>query len=124
MKWSKLKRLLLPKGPGPPAVIVDDDGVTLWLGGKAHSRILWSQLTSVDIGIVTAPEMDYSEAFWGLTGDGAEVIVPVEVIVNAGQLNSKLFKLPGFDMEMYHRAREAESQGLPGEFVCWRKSNA
>jgi hypothetical protein len=104
--------------------LLDDAGVTIWLGGKAHSGILWPQLTSVEIGIVTAPEMDYSEAFWRLTGECVEVVVPVEVIVNAAQLNARLFKLPGFDMEMYHRARDAESQSLPGEFVCWRESHA
>ena len=118
------KKQLPPEAYGPPAVVLDDEGVTLWLGGEAHSCILWAQLASVDIGIVAAPEMGYFEAFWGLSGEGAEVIVPVEVIVNADQLNDRLFKLPGFDTEMYHRAREAESQGLLGGFVCWRKSNA
>jgi hypothetical protein len=109
---------------GPPAVVVDDEGVTVWLAGEAHWRILWSQLASVDIGIEAVPEMGYFEAFWCLTGDGAEVVVPVEVIVNADELNNRLFELPGFDMEMYHRAREAEAQGLTGEFICWRKGNS
>lgn len=124
MKWSKLKRLLFSQGSGPPTVLLDDAGVTMWLGGKAYSRILWSQLTSLEIEIVTAPEMGYSEAFWRLTGECVEVVVPVELIVNADELNARLFELPGFDMEMYHRSREAESQGLPGEFVCWRESHA
>ncbi|MCA1849696.1 MAG: hypothetical protein LC672_01255, partial [Acidobacteria bacterium] len=79
------KKQLPPEAYGPPAVVLDDEGVTLWLGGQVDSRILWSQLASVEIGIVTAP--DYSEAFWRLAGEGAEVVVPVEVIVNASQLN-------------------------------------
>ena len=113
---------LPPEAYGPPAVVLDDEGVTLWLGGKADSRILWSELDSVEIGIVTAP--NYSEAFWRLAGEGAEVIAPVELIVNASQLSERLFELPGFDAETYRRAREAESQGQLGEFVCWRKSKA
>ena len=109
---------------GRPTVVLDDEGVTLWLGDEEDSRILWTQLASVEIGIVGAPEMVYFEAFWGLTGDGAQVVVPVELIVNSELLNERLFQLPGFDMEMYRKAREAEAQGLIEEFTCWRKSNA
>ena len=115
---------LPPEAYGPPAVVLDAEGVTAWLGGEAHSRILWSQITLVEIGIVAAADLDYSEAFWRLAGEGVEFIAPVEVIVNANQLNDRLFTLPGFDMEMYRRAREAEAQGQLAEFVCWRKGNA
>ena len=113
-----------PEAYGPPAVVLDDEGVTLWLGGKADSRIHWSQIDLVEIGIVTAADSEYAEAFWRLAGEDVEFIAPVEVIVNAIQLNEKLFMLSGFDMEMYGRAREAETQGHSAEFVCWRKGNA
>lgn len=113
-----------PEAYGPPAVVLDEEGATVWLGGEAYSSILWSQLASVEIGIVTNPGLSYSEAFWRLAGGGAEVFAPVELIVNSARLNDRLFKLPGFDVEMYRRAREAESQGLSGEFVCWRRNNS
>lgn len=109
---------------GPPAVVLDAEGVTAWLSGEAHSRILWSQITSVEVVILTATNLDYAEAFWRLAGEGVEFIAPVEVIVNADQLNDRLFTLPGFDMEAYRRAREAEARGESGEFICWRKGNA
>ena len=73
---------------------------------------------------MASADLDYSEAFWRLAGEGVEFIAPVEVIVNANQLNDRLFMLPGFDVAMYHRAREAEAQGRLAEFVCWRKGNA
>ena len=85
--------------------MLDAEGVTAWLGGEAHSRILWSQLMLVEIGIVTAADLDYSEAFWRLAGEGVEFIAPVEVIVNANELNDMLFILTFFNMEMYLRAR-------------------
>ena len=113
-----------PEAYGPPAVVLDAKGVTAWLGGEAHSRILWSQIALVEIGIVGATALDYAEAFWRLAGEGVEFIAPVEVIVNADQLRDRLFLLPGFDMETYRRAREAEAQGELREFICWRKGNA
>ncbi len=112
-----------PEAYGPPAVLLDDEGVTLWLAGRADSRILWSQIALVEIGIVTAAESEYSEAFWRLVGDDVELIAPLEIIANANQLNEKLFMLPGFDMEMYRLAREAEAQAHMAEFVCWRKAS-
>jgi hypothetical protein len=105
-------------------VVLDAEGVTLWLGGKADCRILWSQISLVEIGIVTAPDLEYAEAFWRLASEDAEFTAPVEVIVNANQLSDKLFSLPGFDKEMYRQAREAEAQGQLAEFVCWHKGNA
>jgi hypothetical protein len=101
--------------------VLDAEGVTAWLSGEAHSRILWSQITSVEVGIVTAPNLGYAEAFWRLAGEGVEFVAPVELIVNADHLNERLFTLPGFDMEAYRRAREAEARGESGEFICWRK---
>jgi len=104
--------------------LLDAEGVTTWLACEAHSRILWSQITSVEAGIVTAANLGYAETFWRLAGEGVEFIAPVEVIVNADQLNERLFTLPGFDVEAYRRAREAEARGESGEFICWRKGNA
>ena len=118
------KMELPPEAYGPPAVVLDAEGVTAWLGGEAHSRILWSQIESVEIGIASAPDVGYSEAFWRLAGEGVEFFAPVEVMVNADQLSARLLVLPGFDTETYRRAREAESKGESGEFVCWRKGNA
>jgi hypothetical protein len=113
-----------PEASGPPALVLDPQGVTAWLGGEPHSRILWSQVESAALEVITAPALDYSEAFWRLAGDGVEFVAPVEIIVNAEQLNQRLFSLPGFDVAAYRRAREAEAQGRAGEFVCWRKEAA
>ena len=113
-----------PEASGPPALVLDSQGVTAWLGGEPHFRILWSQVESVAVEVITASSMNYSEAFWRLAGDGVEFAAPVEVIVNAEQLNQRLFSLPGFDTAAYRRAREAEAQGRPGEFICWRKGAA
>ena len=60
---------LPPEAYGPPAVVLDAEGVTAWLGGEAHSSILWSQISLVEIEIVTAADLDYSEAFWRLAGE-------------------------------------------------------
>ena len=115
---------LPPEAYGPPALVLDAEGVTEWLSGQAHSRILWSQIEAVEVGVVLAPGTGYSEAFWRLAGDGIEFFVPVELMVNADQLRAKLFALTGFDVEAYQKGREAEAAGQPGEFVCWRRGNA
>ena len=118
------KTELPPEAYGPPALVLDAEGVTAWLSGQAHARILWSQIEAVEIGIVLAPDVGYSEAFWRLAGGGVEFFAPIELIVNADQLGARLFALPGFDTEAYHRGREAEAAGEAGEFVCWRKGTA
>src|SRR5215472_5794414 len=108
---------------GPPAVVLDDEGVTSWLGGEPYQRILWSQIELVEVSIVTVPDADYSEAFWGLRGAGLQFAAPVEVVVNGDQLTEKLLALPGFDMGAYRRARDAEARGEGGEFLCWLRSS-
>jgi hypothetical protein len=115
---------LPPEAYGPPAVVLDSEGVTAWLGGEPRFRIKWSQIELVTVGVMAASDLGYSEAFWTLAGDGAELVAPVEVVVNAEQLNQRLFALPGFDMAVYRRALEAEAEGRAGEFICWRKGNA
>ncbi len=100
-----------PEAFGPPAIVLDSAGVTAWLEGEPRFRVSWSQVESVSIEVMVNSDLNYSEAFWRLAGDGAEFAAPVEVIVNAEQLNQRLFALPGFDMVEYGRAREAEAQG-------------
>ena len=112
-----------PEAYGPPALVIDAEGVTAWLGRDALCRILWSQITLVEIAIVGATDLGYAEAFWRLSGEDVEFIAPVEVIVNADQLRDRLFMLPDFDAEMYRRAREAEAQGELRAFTCWRKES-
>src|SRR5687767_2460915 len=109
MFWQRREQLP-PEAYGPPAVVLDAGGVTAWRAGAVHSRILWSQIESVEIGVVTVPDMEYAEAFWLLVGEGVEFFAPVEIGVNAEQLTSCLLSLPGFDMESYRQAREAESK--------------
>jgi hypothetical protein len=109
---------------GPPALAVDAEAVTVWFEGVVKYQIRWDQIEQVSLSVVVAPEADYSEAFWSLTGDGVHFGAPVEVIMNAEDLNQRLFALPGFDMGAYRRAREAESNGQPGDFICWRRASA
>ena len=118
------KTELPPEAYGPPILVLEAEGVTEWLNGQVHSRILWSQIESVEIGVAVAPGVSYSEAFWRLVGEGVEFFAPVELIVNADQLSARLFALPGFDTGAYRRGREAEAAGESGEFVCWGKGNA
>ena len=108
-----------PEAFGPPAVVLDDDGVTAWLNGKPASHVRWAKLERLSI-IVTVCA-DWSEGFWILTGAGQEFGAPVDLVVNADQLKDRLLALPGFDMTAYERARRAESDSQEGEFVCWNR---
>jgi hypothetical protein len=85
-----------PEASGPPAVVLDSEGVTAWLEGEPRCRILWSQVESVAIEVITDPDLDYSEAFWMLAGGGAEFSAPIEVVVNAEQLNQEVVRAAGF----------------------------
>jgi len=111
-----------PPGPdSPPAVLVDDDGVSVWFGGAIHEQIRWSQVERVSVGVVAAPGAEYSEAFWFLEGDGVSLGAPVDLVMNAEFLNRRLFALPGFDQAAYEAARRAEAAYEPGDFVCWER---
>ena len=109
---------------GPPALVVDSNGVAAWLGGVLTYQIRWDQIEEVTIGVLAVPEVEYPEAFWSVTGKGMSFGAPVELVVNSEDLNRRLFVLPGFDMIEYRRARDAESRGQPGDFVCWRRRSA
>ncbi len=111
---------LPPEAFGPPAVVLDDAGVTAWLTGKPAFHIRWKQVEKVSI-TVTVYDTDWAEAFWSLTGAGQKLGAPVDMVVNADQLKDRLFALPGFDMTAYEQARQAESDSEEGEFVCWSR---
>jgi len=102
-------------------VLVDDEGVSVWLGGAIHERIRWADVDRVSIDIVTAPQAGYSEAFWFLDGSGVRLGAPVELVMNAEFLNRRLFALPGFDQAAYEAARRAEAAFETGDFVCWER---
>lgn len=109
-----------PPQPGPPALVVDDEGVAAFLSGVQRLQIRWRDIQRVAIEVVTSgPE--YSEAFWQITGaEGVRPFVsPVDVIVDAPLLLARLHRLPGFREQAYQDALAAEAAHTPGEFVCW-----
>ena len=52
------------------------------------------------------------------------MVAPVEIVMGAEDLNARLSSLPGFDEGTLQRARRAEAEGVPGEWVCWQKASA
>lgn len=60
------------------------------------------------------------EAVRQLAGAGVDFGCPVELVAGADEFNARVFAFPNFDHEAYRRAREAESAGRPGRFLCWQ----
>jgi hypothetical protein len=105
----------------PPRVLLDTTGVSTSVA--PHTELSWSQLERVAVVNVVA-DNGYSECFWVLSGGGKRVVAPVEIVMGAEDLNARLSSLPGFDEGALQRARRAEAEGAPGEWVCWQKASA
>ena len=105
----------------PPHVLLDTTAVSTSVA--PHTELSWSQLERVAVVNVVA-DNDYSECFWVLSGGGKRVVAPVEIVMGAEALNARLASLPGFDKATLQRARRAEADGVPGEWVCWQKASA
>jgi len=104
----------------PPTVAVIDGGAEVRLGGKAKWRIKWSQVRKIAIRVAVNEQLEYSEAFWQLEGEGAELFCPVDLVVGAEAFKAVLFAFQGFNQAEYKRAIKAEAEGRPGHFVCWQ----
>src|SRR5262249_46865611 len=122
---SLFRRLTTSPQPGylPPEVVVNDTGAEVLFNGIPKWRIEWSQVREVAIDIVTDGDR-YFEAFWGLSGEGVNFGCPVELVAGHDAFNARLFALPGFDVEAYRQAREAEAAGRPGHFLCWQSGRS
>lgn len=103
----------------PPEVVVDAFGAEVRFNAIPQWRIEWTQVRKVVVDVV-----DYggghAEGFWGLSGEGVEFGVPVEIVMGSEAFNARLFAFPGFDLDAFRRSRDAETAGIPGHFVCWR----
>src|SRR5262245_35337063 len=123
--WNVLKRLFgigaKPVDVWPPTAVVDERGAEVRFFDQPPWRIEWSALREVAVDVVVDPTGPYSEGFWTLKGRSEKegFQVPVEIVAGSQALNARLFSLPGFDMDAYRRAREAEANSTPGYFVCW-----
>jgi hypothetical protein len=104
----------------PPSVVLNDGGAEVQFDGARQWGVDWSQVREIAIEVLVVANVDYSEAFWKLTGPSVEFVAPVELVVGADELNARLFAFPGFDHVAYQRAREAEAKAEAGLFVCWR----
>jgi hypothetical protein len=126
--WGTLKRLLAslphPPGPRPPEVAVDDTTAEVRFNNVPQWRIEWSAVREVAVEVTVVEDVGYSEAFWQLAGEGVDFGCPVELVTGADEFNARVFALPGFDHEAYHRSRDAEATGRPGRFVCWQAADA
>ena len=107
---------------GPPTVVIDDLGAEVRYVDLDHPRIEWWQVREIAVDVVTAPELEYAEAFWSITGEGINWGAPVDIVVGADALRSRLFAFPGFDVSMYEQARQSEAAARAGTFVCWRSA--
>lgn len=109
----------------PPARrCLDEIRAQVQFNGFPQWEIAWSQVREIAIEVTVVVEVGYSEAFWQLTGEGLEFGCPVELVVGAEAFNGKLFAFPGFDHDAYRQAREAETAGRAGRFLCWRAGNS
>jgi hypothetical protein len=108
---------------GAPTVVIDDLGAEVLYVDLEHPRIDWWQVREIAIEVVAAPELGYAEAFWSVVGEGINWGAPVELIVGADVLRSRLFAFPDFDVTVYQRARQAEAAGKAETFVCWRAAS-
>lgn len=104
----------------PPAIVTDGTGARVQFDGVTQWQIAWADVREVAIETHVVLEVDYSEAFWHLTGEGLEFVAPVEIIVGAEDFNATVFALPGFDLDSYRKARRAEAESRISRFVCWR----
>jgi hypothetical protein len=105
---------------GPPQVVVDEQGLGAGWAGQVKYHILWTELRTVTVDVIGG-----YEAYWILDGEnpvpGEPLFVsPVEVVAGAEELRAKLLDLPGFDLEAFAAALDAEERGQEAEFICWR----
>jgi hypothetical protein len=112
----------IPGPHSPPTLVLDIDGVTAWLGGEPAERIRWAEIEEIRIVISAVKELEYSEAFWILDGTGQSFAAPRELVVNGELLTKKLLGFPGFSVEAYRCALEAEATAKSGEYLLWRRS--
>jgi hypothetical protein len=103
---------------GPPTVVVDKQGAEVRHVQLEHPRSEWQRVRSIAVEVVTVPELDFSEAFWSVTGEDISWGAPVEVVVGADELRSRLFAFDGFNATAYDQARQAEAAGQAGTFIC------
>lgn len=103
----------------PPSVVMNSSGAEVQFDGIRQWGLDWSNVREIAIEVSVVADLGYSEAFWKITGPGIDFGAPVELVVGADEFNARLFAFPGFDRDVYQRAREAEAKGEPGFFVCW-----
>lgn len=106
---------------GPPTVEVNSEEAVMWFDGKPAYRIGWDEVIKIGIDINVVEELEYSEAFWVLN-DG-EFVSPVDMIVGAEELSTKLFSFTGFIKKQYQNALVAEKNIKEGYFLCWQTSS-
>lgn len=104
----------------PPRVVVDATSVSTSVA--PYAELSWSQVDRVAVVNVVGGN-GYSECFWVLSGGGERLVAPVELVMGAEELNARISSLPGFDEGALQRARRAEAEGVPGEWVCWQKAS-
>ncbi len=107
----------------PPVVVLIDGGAEVRLSGTVRWRIKWSQVRRIAIGIEVNEELEYSEAFWQLEGDEAELFCPVDLVAGAEAFKAAMFAFQGFNRAEYMRAIKAEADRRPGHFVCWQAAS-
>ena len=107
----------------PPEVVVDGQGAKVQFAGVVQWRIDWSEVHEIAVEVLVNADLEYSEAFWKLSGGTGEFWSPVDLIMGADVFTDWLFEFFGFDIEEFQQARGAEGDGKPEVFVCWRKTN-
>lgn len=110
---------LRAKSMKPPALVVDDKGVEVRFDDRPQYRIDWIQIREIAVEVTVIAELEYSEAFWLLKGEGIDFGAPVELVAGASNLFTRLSRFEGFDQTQYQCAREAEGLKRPGRFICW-----
>lgn len=106
---------------GPPTVQVTSEEGIVWFDGESAYRIKWDEVEEIGVDISVVEELEYSEAFWVLN-DG-KFGSPVDMIVGAEELKSKLFSFSGFDEKQFEKALVAEKEIKEGYFLCWKKNS-
>jgi hypothetical protein len=100
----------------PPTVTFDDVGAVVLFDEVPQWRIAWSPVRKIEVYIHTVPDLEYSEAFWRLAGDGVTFDAPIDLIAGGEEY---LQAFPGFDHAAYEQAKEAEARGDASTFLCW-----
>jgi hypothetical protein len=104
----------------PPTVIFDEASFSITNTTNLNASMQWEDLS--EVWVVLAGD----EAWWSLRSEQGVLVIPTWLIAGGDEFSQRLRGLPGFDLEAFQTAKEAEANAERDgdEFLCWRRSAA